>query len=66
LGALVGLAGAVAATRGLDSLLYGVTALNPATYIGVIVLLGSVSMLASLLPAWRAANVDPTTALRSD
>ena len=66
LGALVGLIGALAATRGLESLLYGVTPLDPATYFGVIVLLAGVCALASLVPAWRAANVDPTAALRSD
>jgi predicted permease len=65
-GAIVGLVGALAATRGLESLLYGVTPLDFATYFGVIVLLAGVCALASFVPAWRAAKVDPTAALRSD
>jgi len=63
---VLGLTGAYVVTRGLDSLLFGITSLDPATYIGVTVLLAGICALASLLPAWRAANVDPTTALRSD
>jgi putative ABC transport system permease protein len=66
LGAFAGLAGALAATRGLESLLYGVTSLDPITYVAVLVLLTGVCALASLVPAWRAANVEPTVALRSD
>jgi putative ABC transport system permease protein len=66
LGVAIGLAGAAAATRALETLLYGVTALDPLTYGAVIVLLAGVCVAACGLPAWRAANVDPTTALRCE
>lgn len=59
----VGLAGAVAATRALSSLLFGVTATDPATFAGVLVVLGGAALLASWLPARRAARVEPTRAL---
>lgn len=66
IGAALGLIGTFAISNSLESLLYGVTALDPATYIGVIVLLAGVSAIASLVPAWRATRIDPTTALRSE
>jgi ABC-type antimicrobial peptide transport system permease subunit len=66
LGLLIGLAAAVATTHGLESLLYGITALDPLTYGGVSILLAGVCAGACLLPAWRAANVNPTVALRSE
>jgi putative ABC transport system permease protein len=59
----VGLAGALAATRTLRSLLFGVTASDPATFAGVLVLLAVAALLASWLPARRAARVEPTRAL---
>jgi predicted permease len=62
-GLIVGLAGAVAATRALSSLLFGVTATDPATFAGVLVVLGGAALLASWLPARRAARVEPTRAL---
>jgi putative ABC transport system permease protein len=64
LGVVMGLAGAMAASRALITLLFGVSRLDPVTYLGVIVLLGCVSAMACLAPAWRAARVDPTIALR--
>jgi predicted permease len=66
IGVAIGLAGAIAATRGLESLLYGITSLDPLTYAGVIVLLAAVCAAACWVPAWRAARVDPTIALRSE
>ena len=66
LGVAIGLTGAIAATRALISLLFGVSRLDPVTYVGVVVLLGGVSMLACWLPAWRAARVDPAITLRSE
>jgi ABC-type antimicrobial peptide transport system permease subunit len=66
LGLAIGLAGAAAATRSLTTLLYGVTSLDPLTYGGVVVLLALVSAAACWLPAWRAARIDPTAALRSE
>jgi len=64
LGAIVGLAGAVAASRAIATLLYGVTALDPITYLGMIALLVMVSAIACWLPARRAARMDPAATLR--
>ncbi|HEX7288511.1 MAG TPA: ABC transporter permease [Candidatus Angelobacter sp.] len=66
LGVLIGLAGAVAATQGLASLLFGITRLDPATYLGVITLLLGVSAIACWVPARRAARVDPAITLRAE
>ena len=66
LGIAIGLVGAAAATRGLESLLYGVTSLDPLTYGGVIALLAVVAVAACWVPAARASRVDPTVALRSE
>lgn len=62
----LGLAGALAVTRMLESELFGVTATDPVTFAGVAVALGTTALLASLLPAWRAARVDPLVALRAN
>ncbi len=66
IGVVIGLGGAVAASRALFSLLYGISWLDPITYIGVIVLLASVSGIACWVPAWRAAMVDPSITLRAE
>jgi predicted permease len=66
IGAALGLAGAVAVTRTLRGLLYGVTPLDGATIAGVVALLGAVALIAIAWPAWRASHVDPTTALRAE
>jgi predicted permease len=66
LGVTIGVLGAVAATQGLGSLLYEVTALDPLTYGAVVVLMLAVAAAASWLPAARAARVDPTVALRTE
>jgi ABC-type antimicrobial peptide transport system permease subunit len=60
----VGIGGALLLTRFLSSLLYGVGANDPVTFLGVAVLLSAVAALASLIPAWRAARIDPMEALR--
>jgi len=65
-GLAAGLAGSVALTRVVASLLYGVSARDPLTLATVPLLLGAVAMLATLVPAWRAARVDPVVALRTD
>jgi len=62
----IGLLGAIAASRGLTSLLFGVDPLDAPTYVAVVVLVLSMAAVASLLPASRAARSDPTAALRSD
>jgi len=66
LGVVIGLSGAVAASRALVSLLFGVSRLDPITYLGVIALLAGVSVIACWLPAWRAARVDPAITLRAE
>jgi putative ABC transport system permease protein len=66
LGVVIGLSGAVAASRALVSLLFGVSRLDPLTYLGVIALLASVAAIACGVPAWRAARVDPATTLRAE
>jgi putative ABC transport system permease protein len=66
LGILIGLTGAIIASRALITLLFGISRLDPITYAGVIALLVSVAALACWLPAWRAARIDPTITLRAE
>ncbi|HEY4133531.1 MAG TPA: ABC transporter permease, partial [Gemmatimonadaceae bacterium] len=66
LGLVVGIIGSIAAGRLIATLLYGVSARDPFTLIGVAVALGIVATLASWLPARRAARVDPLVAMRGD
>jgi putative ABC transport system permease protein len=66
LGIVIGLAGAMAASQALITLLFGVSQLDPVTYLGVIALLAGVSVIACGLPAWRAAQIDPATTLRAE
>ena len=58
--------GAAALTRYLDQLLFGLSALDPATFIGVSVLFATVVTMAAFVPARRAARVDPSVTLRFD
>lgn len=64
IGLVLGLAGALALTRLLSSLLFGVKTKDPATFVAIAVLLALVSLLACYVPAWRATKVDPLEALR--
>ena len=67
LGAALGLVGAIAAARALQELLLpGVTPLDGLTLASVVALVGAVALIAVGWPAWRAARVDPTTALRAE
>lgn len=62
----LGVLGSLALTRGLSSLLFGVSATDPATYLGAGAVLLAVATLASYLPARRAAALSPTVAIRED
>jgi ABC-type lipoprotein release transport system permease subunit len=66
LGCLVGLALAVAFSRLLKGMLFGVSATDGATLSGVVVMVLSVSVVASLLPAIRAARLEPMQVLRDE
>jgi len=65
-GLTLGLLGAMAVSSILGSLLYGVTASDPATLAGTALVLAFVALLACFIPARRAASVDPMTALRHE
>jgi predicted permease len=65
-GLVAGLLGALALTRALAGLLYGVSASDPWSLLASVLFLGTVAALATYLPARRAATVDPIAALRSE
>jgi predicted permease len=65
-GAVTGIAGSLVLTRSLSSLLFEVSPLDLLSFLGAVVLLALVSIGASLLPAWRAARVDPIVAMQSE
>jgi ABC-type antimicrobial peptide transport system permease subunit len=65
-GVFLGIIGAVVLTRFISGLLVGVPALDPVTFVTVGLLLGGVAIVASWVPAWRAAEVSPMEALGSE
>jgi ABC-type antimicrobial peptide transport system permease subunit len=64
IGLVLGLAGSVGVTRFLKTLLFGVTATDPVTFVGISALVVLVALAACYLPARRATRVDPMQALR--
>jgi putative ABC transport system permease protein len=65
-GAVVGVAAALASTRLLEALLYEVNAVDPAVFVAMSLTMIGIGMLASYVPAHRASRVDPIESLRND
>jgi putative ABC transport system permease protein len=65
-GVVIGLVGAMWTTRYLQGLLFGLTPLDPATFVAVALLFLAVATVASYVPARRATTVDPSVALRAE
>jgi putative ABC transport system permease protein len=61
-----GLCGAFAASRGIESLLFGTSALDAVSWFGMLALLAAVAISACWVPAWRGAKVEPSITLRSE
>jgi putative ABC transport system permease protein len=66
MGIVIGLAGALALTRFLRTLLYGIATSDPATLVASVAVLAAVTLAACAIPALRAVRIDPSQALRSD
>jgi ABC-type antimicrobial peptide transport system permease subunit len=66
IGLAIGVAASIGLTRFMSTLLFGVSATDPITYAAVSAILGAVALLATWLPARRAARIDPMVALRAD
>jgi putative ABC transport system permease protein len=65
-GAVLGLAAAFAASRWMETLLFGVTPADPLTFAAVTASLLLVGLAANLIPAWRASRLNPVVALRNE
>ena len=66
IGVAVGIAGALLLTRFLSSLLYGIEATDPLTFVAIGLLMMVVAIISSYIPARRAARIDPVISLRSE
>ena len=66
IGLAIGIAGALAVTRYLESQLFGVKPTDPITFTIVALVLATVALVATLVPALRATRVDPMVALRQE
>jgi putative ABC transport system permease protein len=66
IGLVLGLAGAVACTRLLETVLFEVQPIDAQVYLGVIALIAGVTLLAGYVPAWRAAILNPVDALKAE
>jgi putative ABC transport system permease protein len=66
IGVAIGFAGALALKRAVSSLVFGVSESDPLTFLSVSVLLATVALVASIMPAYRATKVDPMRALREE
>jgi ABC-type antimicrobial peptide transport system permease subunit len=66
IGVAVGLAGALALSRVMSNVIYGVAATDPLTIAAVTVLIGLVALFACIIPAYRATRIDPLRALREE
>ena len=65
-GIALGVVGALAMGRAMTSMVYGVSATDPATIAAIAAMAGVIALIASIVPAWRAIRVDPNTALRAE
>jgi ABC-type antimicrobial peptide transport system permease subunit len=66
LGVAIGLFAAIVVTQAIVAMLFQISRLDPPTYFAVIVLLCSVAVVASALPAWRASRINPAITLRAE
>ena len=65
-GVVIGALASLALARAMSTLLFGVSAADPATFVAVLGLLGTAALAACALPAWRAVGVEPASVLRQD
>jgi putative ABC transport system permease protein len=66
LGAVLGTAGAAGVTRYLEGMLFGVTPLDPSTFIGIWIILACIAVAAAVIPAHSALRIDPIRAIRGE